>query len=176
MPISVELVTDSPKEGQVRDRLLRLLRTYDLSKWQFTEQVRIEADAISHSHPILTIRAPMQDDDMLLATYLHEQIHWFTLIPANRDADCCVERRWRERYPQVPLELPEGCGSEQSNYLHFTVCYLTHKGMTELVGLERAQRVLEQQIARPWYRSINRSVRDDFEYMSTVVEECGLIL
>lgn len=176
MPIDIALATSSADEAQVRDRLLGLLGSYDLARWQFTDTIRIEAGVTSHSHPILTIRSPLSDDDTLLATYLHEQLHWFTLVPANRIAVRCAEARWRELYPEVPVDYPEGCGSERSNYLHFTVCYFTHKAMIELVGVERAQRELERQIARPWYRFINRTVRDDFACMTTTVAECGFTL
>ena len=173
---NITLATGVPDEADVRDRLLGLLRRYDLRKWQFTDQVRIERDAVSHSHPTLTIRAPMGDNGILLATYLHEQIHWFTLIPANRDAMASMNRKWRELYPCVPVEYPDGCGSERSNYLHFTVCYFTYRGLIEVVGDGEARRIQERQLAQPWYRSVNRAVRDDYERMSTVVAACGLAL
>ena len=79
---------------------------------------------------------------MWLATYLHEQLHWFTLVPANHTAVRCAGARWRALYSEVPVNYPEGCGSERSKYLHFTVCYFIHKAMIELVGVERARREL----------------------------------
>lgn len=48
-----------------------------------------------HSHPVLTMNARPGEDDRILATYLHEQIHWFTA--ANLERDALAELLGRER-------------------------------------------------------------------------------
>ncbi|MEO7000626.1 MAG: hypothetical protein ABI068_02350 [Ktedonobacterales bacterium] len=56
-------------------QLLTLLQRYDLSRWRFTSAIEIDQQTIPHSHPTLTLHARHLDDDgLLLATYLHEQV------------------------------------------------------------------------------------------------------
>ncbi len=175
--VTVELVTGSPREARHRDRLLALFEQHDLRKWHFTDRVQIEEGGLCHSHPILTLNTPLWPDEIhRLAAYLHEQIHWFTLLPASAEPDRCVEAEWRRRYPAIPVAPPEGCGSEFSNYLHLTVCYFEHRALIELVGLAEARRVRESKIQRGIYRSVNRTVLQDFAEMSAAAEACGYIL
>lgn len=43
----------------------------------FNAGFRIEANAVAHSHPVLTLNTCHLDDDhKLLATFIHEQLHW----------------------------------------------------------------------------------------------------
>src|SRR5262249_41281436 len=65
-------------EAQTKEQLLRLLKTYDVSRWIFTKSIVIDERAIPHSHPVLTLHARhLQDDELLLSTFVHEQFHWF---------------------------------------------------------------------------------------------------
>src|SRR4030095_16195983 len=76
--IEISLKNNSREESQTRDQLQRLLKTYDLSKWTFTKSILIDEKAIPHSHPILTLHTRhLKDDDLLLSTFVHEQLHWF---------------------------------------------------------------------------------------------------
>jgi len=171
--ITVSLATGTSTEARVLDQLLDLFGRHDLSKWQFTDHVRIEDGAISHSHPVLTLNTHYAEDDaLLLATYIHEQLHWW----ASRSDLIETEREWRRRYPDVPVGFPEGCRTEKSNYLHFTVCHFEYAGLIALIGPVEAQRVMEYSAQRPFYRYIYRTVLSDFQIMSAVVERFGLRL
>jgi hypothetical protein len=171
--ITISLATGTPTEMRVRDQLLGLIGRHDLSSWRYTDQVRIEDGAISHSHPVLTLNTrSIEDDALLLATYIHEQLHWW----ASRSDLTEIEREWRRRYPDVPVGFPEGCRTEKSNYLHFTVCYFEYAGLIALIGPEEARRAMEYSAQRPFYRSIYRTVLSDFPPMSAVVENSGLRL
>src|SRR5262245_52213072 len=76
--IEISLKNGSRAEIKTRDQLQRLLRTYDLSKWIFTKSILIDEKAIPHSHPVLTIHTRhLKDDELLLSTFVHEQLHWF---------------------------------------------------------------------------------------------------
>jgi len=175
--VTVELATGSDREARHRDRLLALFAAYDLSKWQFTNRVQIEEDSVCHSHPVLTLNTPLwPDEGHRLSAYIHEQIHWFTLLPESAEPDHSVEAEWRRRYPNIPIDPPEGCGSEFSNYLHLTVCYFEHRALVELLGPEEARRVREAKIERGVYRFVNRTVLHDYAEMSAVMDACGYIL
>src|SRR5215471_17710038 len=83
--IEITLKTSSPRELQTKEQLQRLLKTYDLSKWVFTRSILIDEKAIPHSHPVLTLHTRhLKDDDLLLSTFVHEQLHW---LLESRKAD-----------------------------------------------------------------------------------------
>src|SRR5689334_16523468 len=76
--ISIELAHNSIREQQAKAQLERLLDEYDLSSWIFTRKTRIEDGTRPHSHPILTLNTRYITNDRLsLASFVHEQIHWF---------------------------------------------------------------------------------------------------
>src|SRR5690242_10916965 len=76
--IDIRLHTGTPLEERGRDQLRRLLRTYDLHKWLFTRDILIQSGVIPHSHPVLTLNTRyLVDDTAELATFVHEQLHWF---------------------------------------------------------------------------------------------------
>lgn len=175
MSVTITLANDLPAEAETREQLRDMLARYDLRTWQCTDHVRIEEGAIPHSHPVLTLNTREPSDELLLATYLHEQIHWFTLVEANREAGRCADREWRRMYPDVPVALPEGCGSEFSNYLHFTVCFFEYAGLIALLGEAAARDVMEHRAAR-FYRYVYRAVLRDFPEMHAVMVRCGLTL
>src|SRR5262245_43386378 len=76
--IEISLKRGSQGEAQTKAQLERLLKFYDLSKWIFTRSVVIDEKSIPHSHPILTLHTRhLKDDELLLSTFVHEQIHWF---------------------------------------------------------------------------------------------------
>src|SRR5688500_13938750 len=68
-------------EQQTKAQLERLLKAYDVTKWIFTKSiVTDEKTAIPHSHPVLTLNVRhIKDDELLLSTLIHEQIHWFMI-------------------------------------------------------------------------------------------------
>jgi hypothetical protein len=155
--INIELVTDDDGSRSTRDQLVRLLRTHDLSQWFITNDVRIEQGVVPHSHPVLTLNTRHVDnDDLLLATFLHEQLHWFlmTLDLAS------VERayaRMLELFPAAPVGFPEGGEDEESTYLHLIVNLLEYDAVTEVLGPERARGVIEHWTT-DHYRWIYRQV------------------
>ena len=87
----IMLVHGTASEQQAREMLLRWLERYMLDKWLYTRVVQIEEGAIPHSHPVLTLSPRtrwndyLADPEQLLAAYLHEQLHWFTLLEEQAD-------------------------------------------------------------------------------------------
>src|SRR5580765_554879 len=79
--IKIALKAGTKAEQDTKAQLERLLKKYDLSKWIFTKSILIDAKEIPHSHPILTLSTRhLLDDDLLLATFVHEQLHWFVIL------------------------------------------------------------------------------------------------
>lgn len=140
-PLEVTLEHGTVAEERTRDQLLRLVREHDVGPWLFTRTIRIDERQIPHSHPVLTLHTRHLDDDLaLLATFIHEQFHWFV---ADRDAQTeSAIAEFRARWPEVPVGEGQGARDTYSTYLHLIVCDLELQGMERLVGRERAAQVL----------------------------------
>ena len=140
--IDISLKNGSAGEIQTRDQLQRLLKTYDLSKWIFTKSILIDEKAIPHSHPILTLHTRhLKDDDLLLSTFVHEQLHWF-LVQNDKETKEAM-KDLRALFPKVPVGFPNGAEDEESTYLHLLVNYLEYRADRELLGELRAKQVME---------------------------------
>ena len=62
----------------MRDMLQALRRRHDLSRFEYTRIVRIVPGGDTFSHPMLTLGNRFaENEDTLLSTYLHEQMHWY---------------------------------------------------------------------------------------------------
>ena len=76
--IDVDLDHARREADRVRDMLQALRRRHDLSRYEYTRIVRIVPGGDTFSHPILTLGNRFADnEDLLLSTYLHEQMHWY---------------------------------------------------------------------------------------------------
>src|SRR5918911_4326373 len=113
--VEISLKNNSESEAQTKERLQKLLQRYDLSKWMFTRKIMIEDKVIPHSHPVLTL-STREDGDVLLATFVHEQIHWFLDEHSERTEK--AKKELRAIYPKVPVGPPDGARDEDSSYLH----------------------------------------------------------
>ena len=172
--IEVSVKKGSERENQTKAQLERLLKQYDLTKWLFTRKVIIDQDEIPHSHPILTIHTRhLGNDDALLSTFIHEQIHWFEeLHAAERDK---AIKELEALYPDAPGNPPEGARDKNSTYLHLMVCHLEYQGMIELVGSQRARHVIEES-SRSYYKWIYSTVLKDGAKIGAVLEKHNLKL
>jgi hypothetical protein len=93
----------------------------------------IDERAIPHSHPVLTLHTRhLQDDELFLSTFVHEQFHWF-LVQNEKDRDDAI-KELRALFPTVPSRGPEGAQDENSTYLHLLDCYLEYRAVQQLLG------------------------------------------
>jgi hypothetical protein len=152
--IHIRLASNSGLEGKGRDQLRRLLATYDLHRWIFTDTVQIQSRVIPHRHPVLTLNTRYLDNDTAqVATFLHEQLHWFLV-----ERDSAVDRAvvdLRRLYPRVPSGPPEGARDEESTYLHLLVCMLEFEAVRETFNENVARRILGSWRHYTWvYREV----------------------
>jgi hypothetical protein len=76
---------------------------------------------LPHGHPVLTLHTRHQEDDeLLLSTYVHEQVHW--LIEGRKSEAEAAMQDLRQIYPRIPVGCPEG--STEGYYEHLLVVYL----------------------------------------------------
>lgn len=172
--IDVDLTHAGREAERVRAMLEALRRRHDLARFEYTRLVRIVPAGPTHSHPILTLGTRIaESEDHLLATYVHEQMHWYLSRLGGYDHDP-VEPFFDElvrRYPKAPTRLPEGARSYEQTYVHLVVCWLEIAVMTELIGEERALALCDTQ----WgYRWIYRTVRRDREAIGELLAANGL--
>ena len=172
-PVEITLANGTEREQRAREQLLGLFESYPLDKWRYTDKVRIEERVIPHSHPVLTLNTLyIGEPEQQLAEYIHEQMHWFTLLAGKSEGADRAIGEFRELYPGLPVERPEGCGSEFSNYLHVAVNYLEYLGLAELLGEGRARELLGR---KPYYTSIYRLVLDDTGRIGEVMTRHGAV-
>lgn len=82
-----------------------------------------------------------RDDDLLISTFLHEQIHWF-LVARSRDTDAAVADL-ELLFPDVPTGYPSGSGDPTGNYIHLIVNFLEYQACKETLGELRARQAME---------------------------------
>jgi hypothetical protein len=166
-PLSITLVHGNAAEVATQAQLQRLLSEYKVERWQFTSRLRIDADTIPHSHPVLTLHARhLKQDDLLLSTYVHEQLHWhLQRHPAQTKA---ALRELRQLYPSLPVGYPQGADSEVGNYEHLLINWLELKADRELLGEERAQQAL-QFWQGDHYTALYKTVADDSARIEAVL-------
>jgi hypothetical protein len=154
--LKITLRNNAADEAQTRTQLQRLLGQYDLSKYIFTREIVIDRQAIPHSHPVLTLSARhLRDDELLLATFVHEQFHWF--LSQREEQTEKAKQELKTIFPKVPVGFPEGAKDENSTYVHLLVNVLEYGAIIELLGELKARQVMEFW-ATDHYRWIYRQV------------------
>jgi hypothetical protein len=160
---------------RVQDMLLALRRRHDLTRYEYTRIVRIVPGSDTFSHPMLTLGNRFADnEDLLLSTYLHEQMHWYLWYLGTPEYDPVAPffDELVRRYPEAPTELPDGARSYESTYLHLVINWLEVAATSEFIGRVRACAVAETQRT---YRWIYRTVLRDWDLLGELFERHGLI-
>ncbi len=160
---------------RIRDTLAALRKRHDLARFEYTRLVQIVPAGPTHSHPILTLGTRFAEtEDLLLSTYLHEQMHWYLWRFGGPDHDPVAPffDELVRRYPKAPVKLPDGARNYEQTYLHLVVCWLEIAAASELIGRERAAAVADTQ----WgYRWIYRTVLADWEPLGALYRQHGLL-
>jgi len=178
--VAIELAHNSGNEQQVKAQLQRLLKEYDLSRWIFTRKIRIEQGTRPHSHPVLTLNTRYATNDrLLLAGFVHEQIHWF-LVGKGRDASKAIAEA-AQRYSDAPESIADGgAGNAGSTTLHLVVCQLEFESLRALLGADTATAVVQEQIKEGvsglGYQWIYQKVLDDQDQLSELIRKYNLTL
>lgn len=178
MPDAPEIAFDftAVRRGaeRVRDMLLGLRQRHDLSRLEYTKQVRIAPTEIPHSHPRLTLNTWIGDEIGLLSTYLHEQMHWYVTWYSHTHAAQwdALFARLRERYPNVPVGGSDGGHDQFSTYLHLLVNWLEIDVVGQFVGHDNS---VQHAGGRPFYRWIYRKVIEDWEALGALYRELEVL-
>ena len=164
------------REGErVRGLLEALRRRHDLARYEYTRVVRIVPGSDTFAHPILTLGNRFADsEDLLLSTYLHEQMHWYLWLlgTPERDPVAPFFDELVRRYPEAPIGLPDGARNYESTYLHLVVNWLEIAATATLIGRPRAFSCAD---AQPTYRWIYKTVLRDWDVLAELYERHGLL-
>lgn len=172
--LTLDIKTAHTAENELKTKaaMEALERNHDLRPWTFTRFIMIDQSAIPHSHPILTIHTRhLGYDDALLATYLHEELHWF--LEEHKAETEAAELALMKRYPSVPVGYPDGASDRESTYLHLLDCDLEWHADEALLGSERARKVMEYW-ASDHYRWVYKTVLTDRKIIDAILKARGL--
>lgn len=173
-PLTVVLKNNHPREVETKAQLLRLTTQYNLSKWIFTRNIVIENgfNVVPHSHPVLTLNTRhLKDDELLLSTFIHEQIHWYL---DTLSAKIALYKELQAMFPNPPSTFPEGSGDSISTWYHVLVCYLEYKALVELWGELKAFEVINfwQQDHYTW---IYKTVLENRQQLGALARKYNLL-
>ena len=170
----VETKRGSDAEVATKELVERLLREHDLGRFTFTRRVRIDENAVPHSHPILTLstRFMVRTLDGVLSDYLHEQLHWF--VAQHRAEARRADRRWRELFGKVPRREDGGARTRRSTRLHLTVNWLEYEALAAVVGRDSATETITAKADGRIYPWVYRQVLDHHARIGDVLREAGL--
>jgi hypothetical protein len=160
---------------RVRDMLAALRRRHDLARYEYTHVVRIMPAGHTFAHPVLTLGNRFADnEDLLLSTYLHEQMHWYLWLLGTPDRDMVAPfyDELVRRYPDAPIEVPDGAHGYDATYSHLVVNWLEIAAASEFIGRPRALAVAN---AARSYRWIYRTVVKDWDMLGELLERHDIV-
>lgn len=173
--IDVDLEHAAREAERVRTMLTALRRRHDLSRYEYTKVVRIVPGSETFAHTVLTLGNRFaENEDMLLSTYLHEQMHsylWYLGTP-DRDMVAPFYDELVRRYPDAPIELPDGARDYDATYTHLVVNWLEIAATSEFIGRERAMAVARTTRS---YRWIYRTVLKDWDALGELYERHDIV-
>jgi hypothetical protein len=162
-----------PMEEQRKEQMERLAKQYDLKNYTVTRDILIERGAMNHSYPVLTLNLRFLDnDDLALSAYVHEQGHW-VLMERHRADNPALFEDLQRTFPNMEMRVPDGDGELRSSYFHIAVCMLEWQAMEELVGAERARKVIEWKQG-DHYKAIYSTLLNHREQVESVLNTHGV--
>jgi hypothetical protein len=146
----------------VREMLIALSTKYALGPYEYCKEVSIAPGVLPYSHPVIRLNTALFTETALLATYIHEQMHWYVTWYSHKHTD-----QWRavwealeQRYPDPPIGRGEGADTLSSTHLHLIVNWLEIEALGSLIGAQAAK---EHVANLHYYRWIYASVLRDWQ-------------
>jgi hypothetical protein len=173
--IDIDVEHAQREAARVHDMLVALRRRHDLSRYEYTSVVRIMPGGDTFAHPVLTLGNRFaENEDLLLSTYLHEQMHWYLWYLGTPDRDMVAPfyDELVRRYPDAPIELPDGARNYDATYTHLVVNWLEIAATAEFIGRERAFAVARGTRS---YRWIYRTVIKDWDLLGELYERYDIV-
>lgn len=132
------------RDSQImKQNVLHLAQVYDLTPFLYTKTIQIKSDAVSQSHPVLTLNNKYTNyPHKILAVFLHEQFHWWVWMKKKEVALAVADLK--KIFPKLTTDT----------YIHLVVCYLEYGAVKFYLGEKSATVVFKDFIRkeklRPW--------------------------
>lgn len=171
--IRISLANNTPAERATAAQLERLLNPHEVRRWLFTCDVVIDETSLPRSHPVLTLHTRhRRDDDLLLSTFLHEQLHWFLVhrpIATAQAADIL-----QREFPRLPIGFPLGSSDAAGNYVHLMIGLLEWNALKAIIGELRARAVMTFW-AEDHYTAVYEAVLQRPAAIAAALRDAGLL-
>lgn len=161
--IDISMKHNSVSENAIRQKLLSAFEKYQLQKWTVTNKVMIDDETrIPFSHPVLTLNgipsknSPIDQDEELVAIYVHEQGHWNSVKHGKLSMDEAAAAI-KKFAKNLRSDFPYGSGDLVGTLNHVPVCYSEYRVLSQLFGEEAARKKLE---SKHYYKDIYAFVLD----------------
>ena len=158
----------------VREMLIALRTKYDLGAYEYCKEVCIAPTVLPYSHPVIRLNTGLVTETALLATYIHEQMHWYVTWYSHKHTD-----QWRavwtaleQRYPDPPIGRGEVADTLASTHLHLIVNWLEIEALSSLIGAETARAHVAN---LHYYRWIYASVIRDWQALGELYASRQLV-
>ena len=143
------LITKAPNSEKLGEKTIDMLKglinEFPVSPWVRVRDIIIRKDAISQSNPFTINTRYNKDRYMLLATFLHEQIH--RLEPENMQAFTQARLEIQSEFPDLD---PSVSDEPVRAYRHFIVCYFEIEALKKLLGLKEGLAVINKKDKNVW--------------------------
>jgi hypothetical protein len=170
--LNISLKAGNEPEKKAKVLIEGFSQQYDLKPYIFTPNILIEAMAIPHSQPTLTLNTrQIREPKRYLGVLLHEEIHWFFDKPDRTAKTKAFIAKMKSKYPTVPSREQGGADDAESTYLHFGVCYYELLAMSKLVGEKDAVQIFETEDVYPWVR---KQVLANRDFVAKALVDSGL--
>ncbi len=164
--MNIETKNSDEKELRVKKVLEDILFKYPCPI--FTNDIVIDSNSIPHSHSILTLNTRNTNPILVLATFVHEQFHWFTQIKSSFK-DCIVylkKYKELEDFTNNPDKYPN------SFWIHLIVCWNTRNFLQKNITKEQVDFIYSQ-----WqpYPITEKFVKENFDTLKNDLNKFGMI-
>jgi hypothetical protein len=170
--ISTTIDLSHAEQGAIklRDRLIALRVKYDVTPFEYCKQLCIAPYTVPHSHPVVTLNTYFPTETGLLATYVHEQMHWYVTwySHAHTEAWLRVFSSLAARYPDPPVGGDQGARDRYSSHLHLIVNWLEIEALSGLIGREPA---IAEARSTFHYRWLYARVLEDWAALGTLYRD-----
>jgi hypothetical protein len=167
--LNVRTAHNGLAEERCKQQIERLAQQYDLSKYTLTRDIIVDRTAANHSYPVLTLNPRfLDDDDLALSAYVHEQGHW-VLMERHRQHMQPLFADLQRIVRNMEYQKPQGDGTLRSSYYHLVVIMLEWRAMEDLVGQERALRVMKWK-QKDHYTAIYTAVLEHREEIQKIMD------
>src|SRR5262245_30167727 len=176
--IHIDLDHAKREAERMRNLLAALRRRHDLSRYEYTNIVCIVPGGETFARPVLTLGNRFAtSEDLLLSTYLHEQMHWYLwyLGTPERDMIAPFMDELVRRYPQAPIDVANGgARGYDATYEHLVVNWLELSATSEFIGRERTMALARAQRLRSYGWLYDVVVRD-WEELGKLYKRHGIV-